>query len=357
MAPRVDAIVVPAARPGRRLHDIIRLAESLECTLVVLCSQEITAATVAAAGLRSRADIIAMDVGWAARPPGHEPFATSKLLEDTPFRQQTEVSLKRNTALLLSRYAGWNRVFLLDDDVLIERPDDVRTAADLLDDYAVTGLTVHGFPDSSVTVHAWRLLGGTPGTSLAGGALMTAPGTRISFFPEVYNDDWLYLLDGDSYPPLALTGRAVHDEGSPFDRPDTAASQEFGEVIAAGLHVCATTGTAMRDVDLWRDHVAQRHRSLRQLVRAHRERRDLEGDRAKIVAALEAARATSAEITPAFCIAYVDAWLRDRAWWRDHLLALPTGLALEDAVARIGLPAAHQAQHHRERLPARYNPD
>ncbi len=59
------------------------------------------------------------------------------------------------------------------------------------------GLHVCGFHDHSVVCHAYRDAGGRQQSFIGGGALVVQVDRTRSFFPEVYNDDWFYLLDGD----------------------------------------------------------------------------------------------------------------------------------------------------------------
>jgi hypothetical protein len=337
----VDALVVPAARPARRTREHVRLAERLGCTLVVICSKSITARAVIEQAGDPATPVVAIDFERDACPPGPDAFGSTELVFDTPFWHATDVSAKRNAALLLAHWAGWGRIFFLDDDIHIENPDDICAASALLGDYAVTGLTVHGFPDSSVAGHASRYFGDTPKHFLGSGVLMVAPKRRKTFFPEIYNDDWLYLIDDTGFPPLALTGKAIQDPYRPFDDPARAARQEFGEVIAQGLLAGTRNGTApgQADRDFWRAFLANKRRYLDALLYSWNERIDHDMDGARIVAALQSARDTSAMITPAFCVAYVDAWLRDRQWWRSYLDTRSRSTALTDAITRLGLPA------------------
>jgi hypothetical protein len=93
------------------------------------------------------------------------------------------------------------------------------------------------------------------------------------------------------------------------------------------------------DRDFWRTFLSKRRRFLDYLLDAHQERSEEDPDQDKIVAAIQSARDTSSLITPAFCVAYVNAWLRDREWWSSYLDEMPGDLPLKEAVTRLGLPA------------------
>ncbi len=85
---------------------------------------------------------------------------TSRLLVSTIFERRTDVSIKRNLALMLSHMLRWERVVFLDDDIRVPNPDDLSKAAGLLDTHAAVGLRVGGFPDNSMVCHAFRDAGG-----------------------------------------------------------------------------------------------------------------------------------------------------------------------------------------------------
>src|SRR5205807_8885186 len=122
------------------------------------------------------------------------------------------------------------------------------------------------------------------------------------------------------FPALALTGHAIHDEYAPFDDPNRASRQEFGEVIALGLHYCVRDGGKPREADreFWRAFLPVRRRFLDHLMRIYEERTAKDPDHTRIVTAIRSAQDTFSLITPAFCVAYAEAWLRDRQWWVDY---------------------------------------
>jgi hypothetical protein len=338
MSPKpVDAIIVPTARPGNRLGQPARLAETLNCTLVMMCSGSAAASDVIAAERPGGLDLVAVDFGTPATSRAI-PLETTALLSGTDFERHGDVSAKRNTALLLAYYAGWERIFFLDDDISVAEPEDLRQAAGLLDKYAAVGLRITGFPDGSVATHAHMELGGQQRDFLAGGALALAPRQRPSFFPQVYNDDWLYLIDDAGLPRLALTGSAAQEAYDPFANPGRAASEEFGEVVVIGLYYLARSGRRLRDADdeYWSAFLRQRDDLLAGLLARIRARRRSPAER-KIEAALLSARDSLALITPLLCSAYVGAWLRDRDRWTTLLRRLPTNLPIQAALAETGL--------------------
>ncbi|MFB9322243.1 hypothetical protein [Cryptosporangium minutisporangium] len=124
--------------------------------------------------------------------------------------RRSDVSRKRNLALLLARASGVRRLLFLDDDVAVPDRGDVRRATGGLDQgFTTVGLPVGQFPDHSVVCHAHRLAGGAQDGFIGAGALLVDPQRITSFFPDIYNEDWLFILDEVAAGAVATVGRAV----------------------------------------------------------------------------------------------------------------------------------------------------
>lgn len=79
----------------------------------------------------------------------------------------------------------------------------------------------------------------TPGR--CGGALAVRVERSTSFFPEIYNDGWFFLLDGDKgIQPVAISGRVVQYPYDPFRSPDRARAEEFGMYWLRAFTGCST---------------------------------------------------------------------------------------------------------------------
>lgn len=200
----VNAIIVPTARRPAHLSEAANLSLALNCTLVTMHSGKWTSAAEATQRLPAGIDLIAIDVPEPARLrlPCWE---TSRLLAGTVFARRTDLSAKRNLALMLGHMLGWSRILFVDDDITALNPDDARKASSLLDTYNAVGLQITGFPDNSVVCHAYRQAGGEQQSFIGGGALAVEVNRSNSFFPDIYNDDWFACLmatNGCSPPPL-----------------------------------------------------------------------------------------------------------------------------------------------------------
>jgi hypothetical protein len=341
---KVDAIIVPTVRHIVHLKQAARAALSLNCTLVTLHSGKWSNAHAAARYLGQLVDLIAIDMPGPAhlRLPELE---TSQLLAGTIFERRTDVSAKRNLALLLSHMLRWERVVFLDDDITVPNPDDLSRAAGLLDTHAAVGLRVDGYPDNSVVCHAFREAGGSQETFVGGGALAVEVTRNRSFFPNIYNEDWFYLLDaGKGLQSVATVGRVVQVPYDPYRTPDRARAEELGDVLAEGTFWLLDQGMNVSDGDLahWRDFLIKRRRFIERVLAMVEQAIDIwPSDRPYMVAALKAALGRHACITPELCEAYLRAWLADQERWQRHVQRMqrqPRERSIKSLARRGGPP-------------------
>jgi hypothetical protein len=315
----VDAIIVPTARMVSHLDPAIALAEKLQSTLVALCSKESSASEVAKSVEGRGVKLIAIDVGDL--PVGVVPsFRTCEVLAGTPFERHTDTSLKRNLGLLLARLIGWKRIVFLDDDIKVPEATDLREAAGLTDHYAGVGLTVKGMPDNSVVCHAFREAGGAQDVFIGGGALAVGTQSVTSFFPNIYNEDWFFLLDDDGLRPTTTTGTAVQKTYDPF-REERARTEELGDSLAEGLFWLLDNGRSLRDADAvhWRNFLRRRVEFITRITGMANENVEDPERRYRIELALKASQDSCLSITPELCVRYIDAWRGDRVTWRRHV--------------------------------------
>ncbi|GAB2756199.1 hypothetical protein [Amycolatopsis magusensis] len=334
----VDGIVVPTFRPPEYLREAVATAAALDCALVVLCSKQASIHRTVALAAEAGIELIAVDVDRLA--PGLLPrFRTAELLRGTRFRRPTDTSLKRNLGLLLARALGWERLVFLDDDIRVPRPDDLRDAAKLLDSYAGVGLSVTGYPDNSVVCHAFRHAGGAQATFIGAGALAVGADSFTSFSPDVYNEDWFFLVDNTGLRSAAVTGTAVQRPYDPFLDAGRARAQEFGDCLAEGVFAALDDRrrTPAAEQGYWRDFLTRRRRFIREIIERIGELDQEPAERERIVHALAAAHGRSLLITPQLCVDYLEALRADRETWRAQVERTRTGLRPEKALAELGL--------------------
>jgi hypothetical protein len=336
---RLDAIIVPTFRPPDVLRDAMRLARELDCPLLVLCSGSASAKQVAGLGSQFDVDVSAIDLRDVR--PSLPTFQTDELLELSSFQSGSDLSRKRNLGLLLGRAAGWERVLFLDDDIYRIDPAGLRSAAGALDDpeIRVVGLRNAGYPDNSVVCHAYRAIGAQQDSFIGGGAMLVRPGESRSFFPNIYNEDWLFLL-GEGVPFKAgIAGSMMQRDYDPFANPQRASREELGDTLAEGLYWLLDHDRPLvrAEASFWGDFLYRRRRFLDHLLDCVDTAVSEPQRREPIKASVRAARGRSSFIRPTLCHAFFGAWIADLATWRLYLEPFGPGAGLDKALSQLGL--------------------
>lgn len=340
--PGLHAIVVPTARDPGHLAEAARLARSLKCTLVTLHSGKRTTAAWTSELLPPDIDLIAIDVAAPVRLrlPHWE---TSRLLSQTIFARRSDLSTKRNLALMLGRMLGWSRILFLDDDITAVNPDEIRWASGLLEGNNAVGLHINGFPDHSVVCHAYRLAGGDQLSFIGGGALAVQTERCNSFFPDIYNDDWFFMLDPQGLlQPVTQAGRVCQDSFNPFRSPDRARAEEFGDILAEGTYWLLDQGQSVFRADQkhWTAFLIKRRQFIERVLDMTKRHNFERSEKRRMIAALKGSLGRLTRITPDLCERYLQAWASDRELWQRHLNRLSTGRTHQQAVSLLSAPGA-----------------
>jgi hypothetical protein len=346
----VDAVIVPTRRRTANLAEASGLAQALGCTLVTLHSGRLTTSAKAAKSLPAELDLLAIDIPrsdrlrssrWRASDQLWLPrWETSALLANTIFARRSDLSVKRNLALMLSHMLGWSRILFIDDDITDLDPEHMRTASGLLDGYSAVGFSFGGFFDHSVVCYSYREAEGRQESFIGGGALAVQAADVLScdsFFPDIYNDDWFFLLDGKGLLPTTTCGQVTQYTYDPFTSPQRARDQELGDVLAEGVYWLLDEDRPVRDANRehWAEFLENRRLFIGDVIQMV-EAGELEArQKTKRIGSLKASLERLAQITPELCEYYIQAWARDREMWHDHLEQLPTGIPLTEAIAEL----------------------
>lgn len=343
---KVDAVVVAAARPAAYVEASADLAESLGALHISMCSKQARLSDVAnLVGCRPTLNWMAVDI-----PRGYDhpllTCATSKC-DDAKVDRLGDLSVKRNLGLILARRLCWRTVLFLDDDIVEIDPVVVRRAAAAMGPGAsLVGLPVVDFPDNSVVCHANRLSGGEQGVFVGGSALLVDSTCHASFFPEIYNEDWLFLYDELAARKVAVGG-AVHQRTyQPYDSAERAVAEEFGDVLAEGLVALLHEGRRMTEAaatDYWRQFLESRAGFIEGIATRLSDSTDVE-DSEPALRSLAAAEERRAAITPDSLAAYVRTWRGDLPLWADRLADVVPAESAGKATADLGLQAETSLQ-------------
>jgi hypothetical protein len=332
-AGKIQAIMVPTIRNPRHLRTSQSLALTLGCALVTLHSGKWTSAAAAMASAPRGVPHVAIDVPEQSELRLIE-FQTSRLMTG-PFARRKDTSAKRNLGLLLAHVLGWQRIVFLDDDIDVPEPTDLRRAAGLLDSYNAVGLHIAGFPDNSVVCHAYRAIGGGQQSFIGGGALAVETTRSHSFFPDIYNEDWFYLLDLDKgLQPLAATGKVVQQPYDPFRDDERARREEVGDVLGEGIFWLLDQGRQLDEANIkhWEDFLPRRRRFIEYILSQTDRAQVGSAERARMESALKASLGRLALIEPEWCERYVRAWMVDRSAWDRHIRDLHPVPSLDEAL-------------------------
>jgi hypothetical protein len=344
----LDAIIVPAARPAENLKTAVELAKETGARLVVLCSFRTHADDVRALLAEHRLrDPAVVEMPQECGDWILSDFETTRWVHDGPGKgvcgaRNNDLSMKRNTGLLLARMLGWERIFFMDDDIRSVSASTVLGTVSLLGadghGYRTAGMSVKRYPDNSVVCHARREVGEYQGVFVSGSALAVDCRVPFDFFPDLYNEDWLFFhrdaAEGRLATPGSLAEQLAYD---PFADPQRAASQEFGDVIAEGLYALLHDGrgTEAADEEFWGQFLESRNAVLDDVIRRLLAARpELRGEISK---AIGAAQQVLWDITPKMCSEYVAAWQRDLGRWGKLLANLRAASSAESALGTMKL--------------------
>jgi hypothetical protein len=347
---RLDAIVVPTARPAYALQPVISLSAALDVPLVILCSQQAQLGQIVQRVKKTfRAQALVIEVPKGYRPPCKTPETSAPEFQLASAGRSSDLSAKRNIGLLLGRLRGWNKILFIDDDIMGFSPRDVARLAGYLDRSPLASMVSREFPDNSVVCHARRRVGFRQDVFVSGAALgVDLRHPELSFFADVYNEDWFFFARHAAERNLLKIGEVSQLEYDPFADPQRAAREEFGDLLAEGLYAAFELGRGSFDdhlraaekTALWRAFKDDRLRTIAETTAGlERAKNDLgEIEYAKMSASLSTAAEWAEAIAPELCAAFIESWQRDEMLWQKMLCNLPAGLSSRDALAELQLP-------------------
>lgn len=258
--------------------------------------------------------------------------------------------------MLIGRVCGWKRVLFLDDDIRRINVAKLSSAASLLDEYPVVGLQVVKYPDASVVGHARRLTGRRQEPFISGGSLLVNPQLLQGFFPPVYHEDWLCIINHLQVGEVAIGGAVGQRPYKPFTTTQRAQFEEFGEILAAGLlwlaYKRSQSSTAPSAAEpsrapdqseywheatepgFWQEILKQRTALLDQI--ALRLEPICQEDMSPMQS-VNAARERCARLLPGEFVSFMKKWTDSLCVWQDRVPNLPKVDSVAKAVAELGL--------------------
>ncbi len=341
----IDAIIVPTIRKVEELRSAVRLAKQLRCQLIALYTDKFPdgLSQALAEAKPGRATALALRSG-----AGHRLLDLASTIPQTRVSNcALDISRKRNLGLLIGRACGWTRILFLDDDIRRLNVDKVRSAAALLRQYPIVGFQVTKFPDASVIGHARRIAESQKKPFVSGGSMLVDPQRMRGFFPPVYHEDWLCIMDHVRLGEVAIADKVAQLRYHPFTTTNRAQLEEFGDILASGLlwlvHARRDSSTDEHSYwheatsqQFWRNILQQRASLLDDLYKRWLDLVDHDTNTPQLKS-IQAARERCDELTPNEFVSFITKWLSSLAVWRARLSDLPRADSVTKALAELGL--------------------
>ena len=311
--------------------------------------------------MRDNVEVFAVDFPQhLANPLNGISFTTStdNDLLVASFGQTRDLSMKRNLGLVIARMLGWQRIMFLDDDIFGVPKEDVGALAAALNEHNVSVLIPDYFEDNSVVCHAHRLGGGAQGQFASGGSMgVRCDRNDLAFFPNIYNEDWFFFSEEAANHEIAQVGVSHQREYDPYEDPQRAVKEEFGDLLAEGLYARLDGSRSRRgasrayweyfiDSHYWEYFIDSRAKFLRRIAESLIEYRkhDLsETDDRQAQSAQNSVRAAQEQlgrISPELCQRFIGFWRTDLAKWRRYLTKVRHFDSVESALDYLGLEYA-----------------
>jgi len=307
----LDAIFVPFKSRSSYIQELLVELVWFEGPVYLMPSDKTDMASLCVADINVHTTTLMVDDAEFKR--FHNNLLTSQHRLTSAYIDLWDLPLKRNYALFLSRQKGYKAVLIIDDDIRNVDHSCTRMGTNLLNSYKVSGCLVTDFPDTSVLGHLERVAGQEVFPFLSGSFLFINPMHVRSFFPCIYNEDWLFMLPYIHERSICSFGTIKQVPYDPFTDFDRAKFQEFGEVIVDGLYDLLEKDKYDRRhiLSIWKNIIAQRCEKLRKLL--------LVLDGQKYGNTIETMLNVNRGITPVDCVNFVNAWEKDTRLWNKFL--------------------------------------
>jgi len=327
--------------------------------LVILCSKQTKADQVAERVSTSPgARAIIVEIGTSWEHPKFPTQTSSDVFRKPNGGRASDLSAKRNIGLLLARLHGWNKIVFVDDDVTLSRTDNIARLAGQLDRHQVAGMIVRHYPDNSVVCHARRAARLPQDVFLTGAVLgVHCNNLPLSFFPDIYNEDWFFFAREAASRELRKVGLATQLEYDPYGSPDRARQEEFGDLLAEGLFSLmgevdpsVRFGEQVRAANdaYWSRFIEARHNVIAETMDLLSVAVERSGDNGRLSSALVSLTAAQNHldhmITAEDCVSFVDAWQDDLEQWQSFSSGVNNVGSTRDAMDFLQLSAWTRAE-------------
>jgi len=215
-----------------------------------------------------------------------------------------DLPLKRNFALVYSIQKGFQNILLVDDDISGITPKVLYKGTKALETNKIAGCLVDGFPDTSVIGHIKQKYGELYYPFLSGSFLFIKTSQVDSFFPLIYNEDWLFMIPSINLREISAVDTVQQKPYDPFYDIGRVKLQEFGEIIAEGLFelISEAKYTERFNSLFWDDYINYRRSYVSKLLNQTEPRFHI---------FINESLKFSGQIKPVSCLHFIENWEDD----------------------------------------------
>lgn len=229
------------------------------------------------------------------------------------YQSSWDLPIKRNYAILYSREQKINNILLLDDDIRNLTPDILKNGCNLLKNNSVSGCFVDNEIDTSILGHLQKRAGETFYPFLSGSFLFIKPLSVKSFFPNIYNEDWLFMMPYIFDNSICSFGNVSQRDNDSLGDINRVKLQEFGDIIAEGLYTLIHLGEYSQrfETSYWNEVIKERRYIFDALLKTLLDTTY----RTLIYTAIE----TNKNIQPEYCAEFINVLENDILKWNNYL--------------------------------------
>lgn len=306
--PLIDAIFIPFRKQHVNVNELLQILNFYKGPIYLMPSEEEDLKHVSWDNHLKVLPILLKDTNFLS-------FFYGLLTTNNVFYDNTswDLPLKRNYALYFSRKNGYSKILLIDDDIRGLNLDTLKLGSQSLNDYILSGCFVEDFPDISIVEHLVVVSGEKIVPFLSGSFLFIKPFSSYSFFPNIYNEDLLFMLPHIIDRSICCFGSIQQLPFDPFQDPSKASFQEFGDIIAEGFFALLSSGLYEHRFNkkAW-DHILNERRKT--LLYLKDTLKDI-----RIQNIIDSAMIVNKTITTEACLNFLDDMERDHQTWNSFL--------------------------------------
>lgn len=305
----VDAIYIPFKNRFSYLNDILKEIKWYNGPIFVLPSTEVDRKLMSGNHFDNVYQLFTQSSSFekfffSLKTTKHK-FIGNQKLWDLP--------IKRSYALIHARENGFKKVLFVDDDMRMIKKDQVQKVNLLLNNYSIVGSFIEEFLDTSLLGHLEKLAGEVIYPFLSGSYLYLRPFKIKSFFPNIYNEDWLFMIPYVINKTICSFGRVIQLSKNLFNNCEEIVLQEFGDIVAEGLYKLIEVNDYESRYDLmyWENVIKERKIVFESLKEKIKEK--------YYIPLINIAIKTNKSIKAKDCLDFILDWEDDNIKWNKHL--------------------------------------